>query len=98
MTKTILILISFFNSILSIYSLGNACISNLDCLDSACCRNNICVTNDICMVDMRNIYIAIGIVGFSFLVATLIYFIISIRTTRENVRKIKHKLVSGESN
>ena len=77
---------------ISFISCQSSCLSNLNCNETACCKNNLCVSTNECIKDTQNIYIAIGCVGFVFLVGTFIYFIISIRITRENVRKIKEKL------
>jgi hypothetical protein len=68
------------------------CISNLECYDSACCRNNECVSNDTCKEYLNKIYVSVGIVGIFFMFATMFYFFISIKASRENVKKIKDGL------
>jgi phage shock protein PspC (stress-responsive transcriptional regulator) len=68
------------------------CSSNLECSQTACCRDGKCVEFDICIADIRNIYIAIGIVGFLFLIVIFIYFIWSISQTRKNVKKLRDQM------
>jgi hypothetical protein len=68
------------------------CSSNLECTQTACCKEGKCVEFDICIDDIRNIYIAIGIVGFLFLIVIFIYFIWSISQTRKNVKKLRDQM------
>ncbi len=75
-----------------VFSSHEKCVSNLECLNSACCRGNVCVSNEECRNDMVNVYIAVGVVGIAFILATVGYLYISIKASRENVRKIKEKL------
>ncbi len=91
--KVIFTLICLFDYMLA---LNENCVSSLECIDSACCRNNKCVQNDVCKSEMNNVYIAIGCVGIFFLIVNIIYFIRSIRITRENVRKMKEALNNDE--
>ena len=76
----------------SVYGLEDTnCISNLECYDSACCRNNVCVSNNICNDDKNKIYLYVGLVGIFFLLVTMIYFFMTIKASRENVKKINHE-------
>jgi hypothetical protein len=68
------------------------CQTKFNCPNSACCKNNICVDADMCLKDRDKVYIAVGVIGAGFLIGTFIYFIISIRNTRANVRKIKENM------
>ena len=78
-----------------ILALNENCASSLLC-DSACCRDSKCVSNDVCKSEMNNIYIAVGCVGIFFLIVNIIYFMCSIRETRENVKKIKDSINNNE--
>lgn len=73
-----------------------SCVTNFDCLNSACCKNSKCVTNDTCVTDTRGIYIAIGLVGFGFVLITFIYFICVIKATRESVKKLREKMIENK--
>ncbi len=75
-------------TLLSIIYTSNNCTSSLECA-TACCKDNQCVENDICKQDIRNVYIAVGLVGLGFIIVISIYFIWSIRETRKNVRKLR---------
>ena len=75
-----------------VYSSYEKCVSNLECLNSACCKGNVCVSNEECKNDVVNVYIAVGVVGIAFILASVGYFFVSIKASRENVRKIKEKL------
>jgi hypothetical protein len=78
--------------IVPLVSLNESCESNLECVRSACCKENKCVINDLCKTDVQKIYIAVGLVGVFFFFYSLIYFICSIRASRQNVKKIKESL------
>ena len=60
----------------------------------ACCRD-VCVDQEICKTAIRNVYIAVGIVGIIFLVIIGIFFIWSIRETRQNVKKLRDNEVKN---
>jgi hypothetical protein len=78
-----------FLTILKIFSAADTCISNLECTATACCKNGICVDHEDCRRDIRNVYLAVGMVGLGFIIIISIYFIWSIRETRKNVRKLR---------
>ena len=83
-----LIIITIISKVLNLAkNLSDTCISNLEC-QSACCRVS-CVEQEVCKTDIRNIYIAVGIVGIVFLIIIGIYFVWSIKETRENVKKLR---------
>jgi hypothetical protein len=78
-----LIIINFFSA------QNNTCVSNLECTTTACCKEGICVEHDECRKDIRNVYIAVGMVGLGFIIIISIYFVWSIRETRKNVRMLR---------
>jgi hypothetical protein len=79
----------FFSVFYSVNNLNDWCATNLDCSSTTCCKNKKCVDNDACKQDMIKVYIAVGLVGVFFLILSLIYFFISIKEIRENVKRIK---------
>lgn len=82
----------FFGLLEYVLNLNETCSSNLDCYKTACCKKNVCVANDPCWQDMVNIYIAVGLVGMTFIVMSIIYFISSIKSIREGVKKLKSEI------
>lgn len=72
--------------------INSECQTKFNCPNSACCKNNVCVDSSLCLKDRDKVYIAVGVVGAGFIIGTFIYFIISIRNTRANVRKIKENM------
>lgn len=81
----------YFLSLLLILklSLTASCVSSLECQTTACCKEGECVDNAECRKDVRNVYLAVGLVGLGFIIIISIYFIWSIRETRKNVRKLR---------
>ena len=68
------------------------CFTNLECLDSGCCKNNKCVESDECRADISNMYIAIGVVGLFFVIISIVYFLLSVKVIRKNVREIQARI------
>lgn len=75
--------------LISIITTADACISNLECTTTACCKEGQCVEHESCKRDIRNVYLAVGLVGLGFIIVISIYFVWSIRETRKNVRKLR---------
>jgi hypothetical protein len=76
-------------TLLKILLAADTCKSNLECTTTACCKEGQCINNEECKKDIRNVYIAVGMVGLGFIIIISIYFIWSIRETRKNVRKLR---------
>ncbi len=91
--KLILVVFSLISSCLT---LSEKCVSNFQCMDSACCSDGLCVASDTCKKIQHNVYLAVGLVGLFFLIATLIYFLYSMMSTRARVRKIKEDMKKNE--
>jgi hypothetical protein len=72
---------------------GEYCSSSLECSTTGCCQNQVCVATSTCEKNMTIFYVIIGVVGFVFLVLTFIYFILTIKSSRENVRKLQQKMM-----
>lgn len=72
---------------------ATACISSLECKSTGCCKKGECVDTSTCKSSVRTVYIAVSLVGFVFIVITIIYYITSIKETRENVRIIRQKMM-----
>lgn len=81
----------------SVQCLGESCISNLECSNTACCRNNLCVDNSVCQNATNRIYVAVGVVGGVFILATVIYFICSICESQKEVENMKKGLKEQEN-
>jgi len=90
--KANLVIFSFIISFKNFATLNEKCITNLECSDSYCCRNDICVSDAVCISETNYVYIAVGSCGIVFLILTFIYFLYSIRETRDNLRKMQIEL------
>ena len=90
--KYVYLLSIFLGYLVNLITSAETCLTKFNCPNSACCKDNLCVDAEMCLKDRDKVYIAVGVIGAGFLIGTFIYFIISIRNTRANVRKIKETM------
>lgn len=65
------------------------CTNSFQCKETLCCYRQKCEPNDTCQTEKKLVYVGIGIVGFVFLLLSLIYMIYTINTSKKNVAKLK---------
>ena len=79
------------------HSLGESCKTSLDCINSACCSKGVCELASFCSKRINNSYLIIGLIGVAFISLAFVYFVITLRTVSDNVRKMKLKLFNLEN-